>query len=268
MDNFKVYMHINKVNGKKYIGITSQPVDKRFREGEGYRKNIHFYRAIKKYGWSGFEHIIVSDGLCKEAAEKLEIKMISENNTTDLRYGYNITRGGDGLNGYVPTEEDRRRKSIMFSGKKNPFYGKKHSAETLEKLAQFGRQRCSGDGNPFYGKKHSEESKEKMRVYRTGKHLSEDTKAKISDALRGENNPFKGKTHSDEQKKVWSKKRTGKGNPRAKAVDRLTLGGEYIDTFDTAKEAGECIGVCNTGITRCCKGEINSSGGYKWRYSE
>ena len=32
---YKVYCHTNKINGKQYIGVTSQPLHRRFRNGEG-----------------------------------------------------------------------------------------------------------------------------------------------------------------------------------------------------------------------------------------
>jgi len=46
-----VYIHVNKMNGKKYIGITSRNVKRRWKSGYGYhpKKNENptpFYRAI------------------------------------------------------------------------------------------------------------------------------------------------------------------------------------------------------------------------------
>ena len=44
-----LYMHICP-NGKKYVGITIQEPNQRWRDGKGYYKNKHFYNAILKYG--------------------------------------------------------------------------------------------------------------------------------------------------------------------------------------------------------------------------
>ena len=77
---YTVYMHRNKTNGKVYIGQTSVSVEERWKKGKGYHHNAHFQSAIKKYGWDGFEHLILYDGLTKEQACKLEQKLIAEYN--------------------------------------------------------------------------------------------------------------------------------------------------------------------------------------------
>lgn len=53
-----------------------------------------------------------------------------------------------------------------------------------------------------------------------------------------------------------------------RSVDMLTLEGEYVRTFNSGNEAGEYVKKHSSGITKCCKGNIKTCGGYKWRYSE
>ena len=67
MKTFIVYMHINKINNKKYIGITCQKANERWRNGKGY-KTGRFKKSIDKYGWDNFEHIILFDNLTKDEA--------------------------------------------------------------------------------------------------------------------------------------------------------------------------------------------------------
>lgn len=65
-EKYIVYLHINKTNNKVYVGITSMAVNNRWREGKGYIKCEIMNRAILKYGWNNFEHII----LCKTSKDR------------------------------------------------------------------------------------------------------------------------------------------------------------------------------------------------------
>ena len=71
MNNYLVYIHTNKLNGKKYVGQTCQRPEKRWNNGKGYKLETYFGKAIKKYGWDNFEHEIVAENLTKEETKKL-----------------------------------------------------------------------------------------------------------------------------------------------------------------------------------------------------
>ena len=91
-----VYKHTNKINKKVYIGISCQrPYYKRWKNGKGYIHSIHFYSAIKKYGWDNFEHEILYDNVTKEFAQTKEKELIESYNSTNPMFGYNITHGGE-----------------------------------------------------------------------------------------------------------------------------------------------------------------------------
>ena len=90
-----VYIHRNKNNGKRYVGITETDPAKRWLGGAGYHRNKHFYDAIKLYGWDAFEHEIVAVDLTRDEAQKMERELIAKYKTQDKRYGYNITDGGE-----------------------------------------------------------------------------------------------------------------------------------------------------------------------------
>ena len=111
MDNkWTVYIHINKINGKKYVGITSQNPEKRWgTNGCKYRKG-YFRNAINKYGWNSFQHDIVATNLCETDAKIIEKKLIEVLNTKAPN-GYNLTLGGDGALGYSPTQETKCKMS-------------------------------------------------------------------------------------------------------------------------------------------------------------
>ena len=122
---YKVYIHINKINNKKYVGITNQNVHRRWRKGKGYSNNKHFTNAINKYGWDNFEHNVLFECSNKENAEQLEIYIIKNMNLTNQKYGYNIQNGGGSIGKF--SEETKLKMSLHhanYFGENNPNYGK------------------------------------------------------------------------------------------------------------------------------------------------
>lgn len=92
-----VYVHINKINGKTYVGITSMEPEKRWRaDGYGYRTQP-FFRAIQKYGWENFDHEIVASNLTREEANDMEQTLIEQLDSLIGHNGYNATEGGDSI---------------------------------------------------------------------------------------------------------------------------------------------------------------------------
>lgn len=112
--SFSVYMHINNANGKRYIGITSGDPLKRWRNGQGYYKNTHFYNAIFRYGWDNFTHLILYTGISKNEACEIEQSLIAKYNTQNKAYGYNLTSGGEF---FKHSEESKRLMSQQRMGK-------------------------------------------------------------------------------------------------------------------------------------------------------
>lgn len=111
-DGYTVYVHINKTNGKRYVGITSkEKPEHRWNSGRGYKENPYFYSAIKKYGWDGFEHVIITNVLTDKEARAMERRLIADWRTQEHAYGYNMTSGGEGAPGYHPSKETREKLS-------------------------------------------------------------------------------------------------------------------------------------------------------------
>lgn len=89
-----LYVHINKLNNKKYFGITCRRPKERWANGRGYNQTqCAFYNAIQKYGWDGFEHKVIFKNLERLFAEELETYFINIYQTTNVKYGYNISKG-------------------------------------------------------------------------------------------------------------------------------------------------------------------------------
>lgn len=105
--SYTVYIHISP-SGKRYVGVTSQSVERRWQKnGAGYRNQKLFWRAICKYGWDSFSHIVVKTGLEEKTAFQLERALIAKYKTQNPQFGYNMTEGGEGHTGYSPVSSTR-----------------------------------------------------------------------------------------------------------------------------------------------------------------
>lgn len=115
MGDYVVYVHRNKVNGKRYIGITNNTSKRWYGKGKRYEKCPRFWAAIQKYGWDEFTHEIILSGLTLDEANEAERYYIAKFKTCDKANGYNILPGGD----FVPSMK-----------------GKHHSEETRQKMRE------------------------------------------------------------------------------------------------------------------------------------
>lgn len=153
---FTIYKHTSPSN-KVYIGITSQPVEKRWGYGYGYQNNDHFWKAIQKYGWKNFKHEIIATELTKQQACNMEAELIAKYNSTNPRFGYNLSVGGE-LSGYgVPCSEEKKEKIRQSRlGEKHWFYGRHLTEEHRQKI-----------GSSVKGTRRSEETKLKQKEVAT-----------------------------------------------------------------------------------------------------
>lgn len=85
-----VYWHIFP-NGKRYIGISSDPVG-RWKGGRGYDSQPKMKRAIEKYGWDNIKHQILFECVDEYNAGKAEEVLIAAFDT--VTNGYNVSIGG------------------------------------------------------------------------------------------------------------------------------------------------------------------------------
>lgn len=191
-----VYAHVAP-NGKSYIGITTHDnaSDRWGRCGYGYQSQKLFWRAIKKYGWDNFKHIVLIENISIEAACECEKYLISKYRSNDPRYGYNRACGGDTNCGFVRTEEQRAKISRSLKGKlageKNPSYGKPKTEETRKAIADSLRGRIQSEetktkkSQALKGHVVSEETRKKISESRRGRRLSDETKKKLSQSHKG-----------------------------------------------------------------------------------
>lgn len=281
MNNYTVYMHVNKTNNKKYIGITKQKPEIRWSNGNHYRSSPHFYSSIKKYGWDGFEHLILFENLTEESAKNKEVKLIRENHSNNRKYGYNCTIGGEGTKGHKHTKEAREKMRIAR-----------------------------------LGKVPSLETREKMRKVMTGRIMSTKWKQRISDSHKGDKNPtaksivqlnsnyelikeFACARYAEKElginvvnisqvclgkaksasgylfmfKDVYELQKSNLINesvdihPYRKSVMQMSKDGAEIFTFNSISEAANKLNIDGSSITNVCKGKKQkTAGGFKWKY--
>jgi len=178
---YTVYKTTNLITGKIYVGVhrTKNVEDSYLGSGKILKL------AINKYGIENFKKIILFKYDNKKEAYKKEKEIVNEKfiNRDDT---YNIMYGGNG--GTQPEE-------------------------ILKKMSG-PRPSISGKNNPMYGKHHTEETKQRISKKNKDYITSEETKKKISKAMKGKNNPMYGKCgkespmygkrHTEETKKKIS----------------------------------------------------------------
>ena len=92
---YTIYLHRNKINNKIYVGQTIQTPEKRWKNGNGYKSCTLFYKAIQKYGWNNFEHIILEQKeMTPQEANEKENYYIKKYDSKNIEKGYNINDGG------------------------------------------------------------------------------------------------------------------------------------------------------------------------------
>ena len=181
---YTVYQHKNKINGKIYIGITSQKPEQRWgSQGCNYKSSPHFYSAIQKYGWDNFEHNILFTDLTKEQACLKEQELIKEYNSMNREFGYNSTSGGDI---FTMNEETKQKISQAMIGNQN------------------------GLGHPC-----SEEKKEKISNAQKDRKFTEEHKQKLSEAAKNRHVPC------SEEKKQILKEKSHKKSVYCEELDKI-----------------------------------------------
>lgn len=111
-----IYKVTNRINGKVYIGQTKQSLHKRW--SNHCCKNSHcsiLHSAIKKYGAENFTVEQIDVAASKEELDKKEIYWISHFDSVAPK-GYNISLGGGGNRGHIPSEETLLKRSAALKG--------------------------------------------------------------------------------------------------------------------------------------------------------
>lgn len=169
-----VYFILNTKNGKKYVG-SSVDINRRLRGHinalrKGTHVNVHLRRAWDIDGEECFE-----TGICEvvDSADKL---IEREQFWIDTCGDYNLAPAAGSTLGFKQSEEFKEKARVRMSGENNHMFGVKRP-----EIGELMRSVHSGTTL-------TEEHKRKMSLARKGVPngpMSDETKAKISDANRG-----------------------------------------------------------------------------------
>lgn len=303
-----VYAHINKINGKIYIGQTihgDNPVKRWGCNGAHYKAQPYFYNAIQKWGWDSFDHEVIANHLTAKEADEFEKLLIKKLNTTDSNFGYNLTSGGKS---YEMTEATKKKISESHKGKTLSEETKKklsvasRAAWENEDMKKHASERNSGKNNAMFGvspkermddetyelwkmqtveRVRSEEFRQMMHDKMIGRKWSDESNAKKG--RKGKEHYFYGKHMSEEQKEKLRQANLGKKysneinakkgskgakNPAARAVNQYSKSGNFIKHWDYIKQASNELGASQAGIISCCRGRQKTCGGFVWKYAD
>jgi hypothetical protein len=88
-----VYVHTNKINGKKYVGYSKldNPESRWGVNGTGYKGQKFYQEGIELFGWDNFEHTPIISEIPITFAETLESLLIERLDL--IKKGYNESKG-------------------------------------------------------------------------------------------------------------------------------------------------------------------------------
>src|SRR5437660_8846822 len=237
-----LYLIRNAVNGKGYVGITTNAMSVRWLQhlqAAGSRqKQTLLARAIRKYGADVFTMTLLGQAENWTLLQAMERAAIQEYGTF-RPHGYNMTLGGDGAFGLIQTPAHRRKIGDAQLGEKNHRYGTHVTEEHKEALRRAHRGNTYSLGKMAsaetrtklsaagLGRHHTPEAKEAIGAAKRGKPRSPEVRATLAEktrtylALHG--NPMQGRTHSAETRAKIAAKAQGRPGhaPSAENTEKL-----------------------------------------------
>ena len=190
---FYIYKLTCIENGKGYIGVSCNPkrrlLEHRCRAKTGSMLPIHC--AIRKYGEELFNlDVLYSSEDRKHVFGVMEPQFIKEEHTLVSEHGYNLTKGGEGVNRntfILPprTKEFRERMRQVHLGRPKSESHKQHmrDAKTTPAYKELARSILLGNQRSV-GYHQTNAAKEAIRKSRIGKHPTDETRLKMSIAAK------------------------------------------------------------------------------------
>lgn len=196
-----IYSATNQLDGKVYVGQTTGSLKNRryFHEYDSMKgSTLLFHRALRKYGFESFDWQVIDQAETEQELNDKEKYWIQFYKSFDPQFGYNLTMGGQ--NGSCPNEETKRKMSSALKGRiftiewKNKISDSMRGRTIPENVRKKISNSLSGQNHPMYGKrgkdsplygrKYSAERCKNIALGQKGRHLSEETKRKISESKK------------------------------------------------------------------------------------
>jgi group I intron endonuclease len=248
-----IYKIYNTLNNKFYIG-SAVNFRKRFNKHiSDLRKNKHHSLLLQNsYNLHGHEHFrfvileIIDNKSDLSVREQYYLDLLNPN---DPNIGYNICSIVGSRLGVTINEETRLKKSI----KQREVMSR---PDVIEKIR----------------KSNLSEYTKKLRSLATsGREWSDDSRKKLSENRIKSISEAGG--FSDYTRNKMSKSKIGKKPNNMVSVERYSMEGLYIDTFQSIIDAvtflrGMNIGISSSKISLCINGKRNKAGGYIWRMKQ
>jgi len=153
--SYFIYVLTNKINGKLYVGYTSNFKRRRrehFKLGYKPSLNKHLYNAMKYYGIDNFIFTVIEEFDKKEDAFASEMFWIEFLRSWDKNFGYNNSLGGEsGSKGSKHSLETKQRYSEQRTGSLNTF------ASLNEEIVLLLRQNYALTDDPLFVDKASKQ---------------------------------------------------------------------------------------------------------------
>ena len=241
-----IYKITNIKNNKIYIGqtIKERPTDR-------YSQHRYLARHQEQEKGTSYLHRAMAnhlDDFTFEIIEQLPNNQLNEREQYWIQYydclipkGYNITKGGDGSQGYSRPQSLEEREKRKQSNKQ--FY-----LDHPEALQQRSERTKNLWQNDEYRKKVTESNRKFYQEH--------------PDMFKGENNPFYGK-HHDEAALKKIHKAAEKRKIKIAQLDKDTL--EVIKIYDGVKDAERALNVSHGWLSKAARSN-RIAYGYRWKF--
>ena len=294
LNKFYVYVYLDTRKSGKYIYenycFDYQPFY--IGKGSGNRAYIHLNES-KSSTCNGYKYnttraiikenkepkiILLAEFLKEDEAYELEKHLIDLIGRKDNKTGLltNLTAGGLGGCSITYSEDFIKKYRI---GKNNPFFGKKHSKESLKRMSEISKKKKGKSWEELMGKEKAKKYREEqikrrkgkklseiydkstaekmyknLTTLRIGTHFSEESIQKMSESHKGEKNYFYGKSF------------TGKTNSNAKKILITFPNGEQKIIHGETKKFKKENNISNYMFYKLKNKEIEDYKGIKIKY--